>query len=145
MKLAADFLTQFSWLLSPSFSSSLLLLLISSSLFLILRVNNAVDFTNSLCSLSPALQGLIRGKAPAVMSELSSGMPVPSPLLPSTLSYPSHLLPPKLEVPQAPLGCPTPLTRRSISGGIFLFLSPTICFGLSSSLYFIFRKYLYFT
>ena len=134
-----------SWLSSVAFclhpfSLLLLLLLISSSLFLILRVNNAADFTNSLCSLSPALQGLICGKAPALTSELSSGMPLPSPLLPSTPSYPSLLLLPKLEVPQAPLGCPTPLTRRSISSGIFLFLSPTICFGFELFLVFHFQE-----
>ena len=122
------------------FPGLLLLLLISSSLFLILRVNNAADFTNSLCSLSPALQGLICGKASAVMSEPSSRMPLPSSLLPSTPCCPSHLLPPKLEVPQAPLGCPEPLARRSIRGGIFLFLSPTICFGFELLLVFHFQE-----
>lgn len=130
MRLATDF-----FCLRP-FPRLLSLLLISSSPFLILKVNNAADFTNSLCSLSPALQGLICGKASAVMSEPSSGMPLPSPLLASTPCCPSHLLPPKLEVPQAPLGCPKPLARRSIRGGIFLFLSPTICFGFELLLVF---------
>ena len=73
VRLAADFLIQFSWLLSSSFSSSPVTVANLSSLFLILRVNGAAaaDFTNSLCSLSPALQDCICGKA--------SGMPLPPP------------------------------------------------------------------